>query len=155
MMFGIYPIVAEHFEMLFRDMDDQLSNKVRSRNGLGDGFVVFVSGVMIGYIFAIISINAGSRNNRSAEIAGDVFDGDIRSAKIWFCPDIKTIGVFCVHLIFNFQKRWTDTGSEALKKDFAKGVAEKVIIKVFDRAPGSEVASTTFRNECMDMGIPL
>ena len=92
MMFGIYPIVAEHFEMLFRDMDDQLSNKVRSRNGLGDGFVVFVSGVMKGYIFAIISINAGSRNNRSAEIAGDVFDGDIRSAKIWFCPDIKTIG---------------------------------------------------------------
>ena len=93
MMFGRYPIVAEHFEMLFRDMDDQLSNKVRSRNGLGDGFVVFVSGVMKGYIFAIISINAGSRNNRSAEIAGDVVDGDIRSAKIWFCPDIKTIGV--------------------------------------------------------------
>ena len=52
----------------------------------------------------------------------------------------------CVHLIFNFQKRWTDTGSEALKKDFAKGIAEKVIIKVFDRAPGSEVASTTFGN---------
>ena len=57
MMFGIYPIVAEHFEMLFRDMDDQLSNKVRSRNGLGDGFIVFVSGVMKGYIFAVIIIN--------------------------------------------------------------------------------------------------
>ena len=130
-------------------------DEVQSRDGFSNCFVVFVSGVMKGYIFAIISINAGSRNNRSAEIAGDVVDGDIRSAKIWFCPDIKTIGVFCVHLIFNFQKRWTDTGSEALKKDFAKGIAEKVIIKVLDRAPGSEVASTTFGNECMDMGIPL
>ena len=131
--FAIYPIVAEHFEMIFRDMDDQLSNKVQSRNGLGDSFVVFMSGIMKSYIFAIISINARSRNNRSAEIAEDVFDGDIRSAKIWFCPDIKTIGVFCVHLIFNFKKRWTDTGSEALKKDFAKGVTKKAIIKVFDR----------------------
>ena len=36
-----------------------------------------------------------------------------------------------------------------------RGAEEKVIIKVFDRAPGSEVASTTFGNECMDMGIPL
>ena len=79
--------------MLFRDMDDQLLNKVQSRNGLGDGLIVFVSGVMKGYSFALISINAGSRNNRSAEIAGDVFDGDIRSVKIWFCSDIKTIGV--------------------------------------------------------------
>ena len=32
MMFCIYPIVAEHFEMLFRDMDDQLSKN----EGLGE-----------------------------------------------------------------------------------------------------------------------
>ena len=89
MMFGIYPIVAKHFKMFFGDVDNEFLNEVQSRNGFSNSFIVFVSGVMKGYIFAVISINTRCGNNRSAEVSADVFNGDIRSAKIWLCTDIK------------------------------------------------------------------
>ena len=51
MMFCIYPIVAKHFEMFFGDMDNEFLNEVQSRNGFSNSFIVFVSGVMKGYVF--------------------------------------------------------------------------------------------------------
>ena len=78
MMFGIYPIVAKHFKMFFGDVDNEFLNEVQSRNGFSNSFIVFVSGVMKGYIFAVISINTRCGNNRSAEVSADVFNGDIR-----------------------------------------------------------------------------
>ena len=97
MMFCIYPIVAEHFEMFFGDVYNQFLDEVQSRDGFSNCFVVFVSGVMKGYIFAVIIINTGCGDNRSAEVSADVFNGDIRSAEIWLCTNIKTIGVFRIH----------------------------------------------------------
>jgi len=58
-MFFIYPIVAKHFEMFFRDVDNQFLDEVQSRNSFSNSFVVFVSGVMKGYIFTVIIINTG------------------------------------------------------------------------------------------------
>ena len=97
MMFCIYPIVAEHFEMFFRDVYNQFLDEVQNRDGFSNRFVVLVSGVMKGYIFAVIIINTGCGNNRSAEVSADVFNGDIRSAETWLCTNIKTIGVFRIH----------------------------------------------------------
>ena len=48
MMFCIYPLVAKHFEMFFRDVDNQFFDEVQSRNGFSNSLVVFVSGVMKG-----------------------------------------------------------------------------------------------------------
>ena len=155
MMFCIYSIVAKHFEMFFGDVDNKFLDEVQSRNGFSNSFVVFVSGVMKGYIFAVIIINTRCSNNRSAEVPADVFNGNIRRAKIWLCMNIKTVGVFCVHFIFNFMERWTDAGSKLFKQHFAKGITKEFIIKVFHRTPGSDVASPTLGDEGMDMGIPL
>ena len=98
MMFCVYPIVAKHFEMFFRDVDNQFLDEVQSRNSFSNSFVVFVSGVMKGYIFTVIIINTGCGNNRSAEVSADVFNGDIRSAETWLCTNIKTIGVFRIQI---------------------------------------------------------
>ena len=155
MMFCIYPIVAKHFEMFFRDVDNQFFDEVQSRNGFSNSFGVFVSGVMKGYIFTVIIINTRCSNNRPAEVSADVFNGDIRSAKIWFCTNIKTVGMFGVHFIFNFTKRWTNAGSKLFKQHFTKGITKKVVIKVFDGTPGSDVASPALGDEGMDMRIPL
>lgn len=57
MMFCVYPIVAKHFEMFFWDVDDQFFNEVQSMDGFSNSFVVFVPGVMKGYILAVIMIN--------------------------------------------------------------------------------------------------
>ena len=155
MMFCIYPIVAEHFEMFFRDVYNQFLDEVQNRDGFSNRFVVLVSGVIKGYIFAVIIINTGCGNNRSAEVSADVFNGNIRRAEIWLCMNIKTIGVFRIHFIFNFTKSGTNTKRELFKQYFTKGITKKVIIKMFDRAPGSDIASAAFRYEGMDMRIPF
>ena len=90
-LFCIYPIVAKHFEMFFRDVDNQFLDEVQSRNSFSNSFVVFVSGVMKGYIFTVIIINTGCGNNRSAKISADIFNSDIRSAEIWLCTNIKSM----------------------------------------------------------------
>lgn len=122
MMFGIYPIVAKHFKMFFGDVDNEFLNEVQSRNGFSNSFIVFVSGVMKGYIFAVLSINTRCGNNRSAEVSADVFNGDIRSAKIWLCTDIKAVSVFRVHFIFDFAKSRTNAGGKSftIKKEIRK-----------------------------------
>ena len=141
--------------MFFGDVYNQFLDEVQSRDGFSNCFVVFVSGVMKGYIFAVIIINTGCGDNRSADIPADVFNGNIRSAEIWLCTNIKTIGVFRIHFIFNFTKSGANTESELFKQHFTKGITKKAIIKVFDGTPGSDVASTTLGDEGMDMRIPL
>ena len=103
-MFCIYPIVAKHFEMFFRDVDNQFLDEVQSRNSFSNSFVVFVSGV---------------------------------------------------HFIFNFTKRWTNAGSKLFKENFTEGITKEIVIKVFDRTPGSDVTSPTFGDESVDMRIPF
>ena len=64
-------------------------------------------------------------------------------------------GMFCVHFIFDLTKSGTNTGSKLIKQHFTEGIPEKGIIKVFNRMPGSDIASATFGDEGMDMWIPL
>lgn len=100
-------------------------------------------------------INTGCSNNRSAEISADVFNGNIRGAEIRIYTNIKPIRVIRVHFIFNFTKRWANTGNKLLKQYFTEGIPKKVIIKMFDRAPWGDIAGATFGNEGVDVGIPF
>lgn len=100
-------------------------------------------------------INTGCSNNRSAEISADVFNGNIRGAEIRLCTNIKPIRVIRVHFIFNFTKRWANTGNKLLKQYFTEGIPKKVIIKMFDRAPWDDIAGAAFGNEGVDVGIPF
>ena len=59
-LFCIYPIVAKHFEMVFRDVDNQFLDEVQSRNSFSNSFVVFVSGVHFIFNFTKRWTNAGS-----------------------------------------------------------------------------------------------
>ena len=110
---------------------------------------------MKGYIFAVISINTRCGNNRSAEVSADVFNGDIRSAKIWLCTDIKAVSVFRVHFIFDFAKSRTNAGGKSFKQDFAESITKETVIKVFDRTSRSDVTSPTLGDESVDMRIPF
>ena len=59
-MFCIYPIVAKHFEMFFRDVDNQFLDEVQSRNSFSNSFVVFVSGIHFIFNFTKRWTNVGS-----------------------------------------------------------------------------------------------
>ena len=59
-LFCIYAVVAKHFEMFFRDVDNQFLDEVQSRNSFSNSFVVFVSGVHFIFNFTKRWTNAGS-----------------------------------------------------------------------------------------------
>ena len=90
-MFGVDAIVTQHFKMFFRDMNNQSFDEIESRNTLLNGFIVFVASVMECNIFPIIFINAGSGDDRTPKVSADIFDCDVRSTKVRFGPNIKTI----------------------------------------------------------------
>ena len=114
-MLGIDAIVTEHFEMLLRDVNDMPLDEIQGRNRFSNGFIIFVTSVVKSNIIPIVIINTRGSDNRSAEISADVFNGDIRSAKVGFSTNIETISMFGLHFIFDFSKRRTNTSSQLFK----------------------------------------
>ena len=70
---GINAAVAYHFEMLFRDMADEALYERHNRKVFFDIGVIFVAVVMEGDKVAIIFVNPGGGNNRTSQIAPNVF----------------------------------------------------------------------------------
>lgn len=107
---GIDPIITDYFEMFFRDMLGEPCHEIKNRNGFGDQFLVFMTIVMKSNKFAIIRVNAGSSNDRSAKITTNVFHYMRRNAFIVHDPNVKTIFMFSVNRSLYFFKRITNCG---------------------------------------------
>ena len=73
----IEPEISDHFKVLFRIMENELFNKFNSRNSFGNGFVVFIAGIVKSNILAIIAINSGGGNGRTSKISANIFN-DVR-----------------------------------------------------------------------------
>lgn len=106
---GVKAIVSCHFEIFIRDMLDKKFDKVNGRKSLPDERIVFMPVVMESDVNAIVRINSGEGDNRTSEIAADIFDNRIRVAEIWLCINIKAIFVFMIYIRFSFFKRGTNT----------------------------------------------
>lgn len=102
---GVKAIVSCHFEIFIRDMLDKKFDKVNGRKSLPDERIVFMPVVMESDVNAIVRINSGEGDNRTSEIAADIFDNRIRVAEIWLCINIKAIFVFMIYIRFSFFKR--------------------------------------------------
>ena len=101
-----------------RDMYNQAFDKVNGGDAFGYSFMVFMALIVEGHRSPIIGINPGSGNDGPAQISADIFNSDIRGARIGFGPDIKPIGMVFVNLVFKFLKRRSKFKGELLQKDF-------------------------------------
>lgn len=155
MMLCVDTVVPEHFEMFFGDMHDKASDEIKGGNAFPDGLIIFVPCVMKSYIFPIVFINAGGSNDGTAEVAADVFKGDIRRAGIGFSTDIEAFRMIFIDIIPDFAERRADRSSHFFKEDFAESIAEKSIVKVFYGTPGSDITSGAFRDKDMNVRIPF
>lgn len=111
--------------------------------------------IMERHTIPVTGINPGSGNDRSSKVPADIFNGDIRRTQVRFGSNIKAFGMVFVDLIFKAFKRKPQFRIELIQKDFTESEAQEVIIKMGIGPPGSKVASTAFRNECMDVRIPF
>ena len=118
MVFCINAVVADHFKVPVRDMYDQPFDKVNGRDAFCDCFMVLMALIMERHTIPVIGINPGSGNDGPAQISADIFNSDIRGARIGFGPDIKPIGMVFVNLVFKFLKRRSKFKGELLQKDF-------------------------------------
>ena len=98
----IQAIVADLLEMFFRDMPDQTGNEFHYRDGFHNKLVVLMPVVMKSNIFAIVFINAGSGNDRSAKISADVFGNNLRIAFVGFGINMEAIFVIVIAFGFDF-----------------------------------------------------
>ena len=154
-MFRIEAIVTQHFKMLFGDVNDETFYKIKNRETFRNRLIIFVSSVMKGNGITIVAINTRGSDNRSTEISADIFDGDVGSAEIGFSTDIESIGMMIINIIFDFAERRPYSLGHLVQKNFAESIAKESVIKMFNGAPGREIAGTTFRNKAMDMRVPF
>ena len=105
---GIKAIVACHLEILFRDMLNEQLNKINGRKRPLNERVVFMPIVMESHRFAIVGINPGKGNDRTAKIAADIFNDGFGVAEIGFGINVKTIFVLMVNVSLYLFKGGTD-----------------------------------------------
>lgn len=152
---GIKAAIADHLKIFFRDMADQTLYKLHDGDGFFHIFIILMAIVMKGNEVAVIVINAGSSDHRTAEIAADILDRSFGVTGIGFGIDIEAVFVFPVAAGLHLFKRRADLSFQFVKESRTKGVAQISIVEMMSLAPEAIVAVTALRNKAMDMRIPF
>ena len=152
---GIDTTITDHFIMLFRDVPDKTLYKFHNRDGFFHILLIFVAVVMESDKVAVIFINPGCSDDRTAKLASNVFDGCFGVTFAGFGIYVETFLVFPVAARLDFFKGGTNHVFHFIEQGSAEGVAQECIVKVTDVAPKSIVAVSSFRNKTVDMGVPF
>lgn len=147
--------IANHFKMFLRNMANQLFNEIDGREGFLDIFAIFMAVAVESDRISIIGINPGSSNHRPVKIAADVFYHSPGIAEIRFRIDIETMFVFAVTGRFDFFKRRAKDRFHFIEECSPESIAEIGVVKVMHMPPESIIAIAAFRDETMDVWIPL
>ena len=147
--------VADHFEMFFRDMPDETSYELHNRKRFFGIGIIFVAVVMEGDKVAIIFVNSRRGNNRTSQIAPNVFYGGSGAAFSWLGIDIETVFVSPVTTGLNLFERRAGPGFHFTQQCGAESIAEVGIVEVIDIAPETVTAVAAFGNQAVDMGVPF
>ena len=113
---GINAAIADHLKMFFRDMADQTLYKLHDRDGFFHILIILMAIVMEGNEVAIIFVNAGSGDHRTAKIAADIFDSSFRVTGIGFGIDIEAVFVFPVAAGLPLFKRRADLSFQFMRR---------------------------------------
>lgn len=152
---GINAAVADHFEMLFRDMADEAPYELHNRKGFFHIGVIFVAVVVEGDKVAIIDVDPGRGDNRPPQIASNVFYGGSGVTFIRLGIDIETVFVFPVTARLSLFERSADFGFHFTQQSSAESIAEVGIVEVIGIAPETVITVAAFRDQAVDMGVPF
>ena len=152
---GINAAITDHFIMLFRNMADKTPYEVHNRKRFFHIFVIFMAVVMESDKITVIVVNPGSGDDRTSEIAANIFDHRFRVTLVGFGIDIETVLVFPVTAGFHFFKGWTNFRFHFVKQSGTEGIAKEHIVKMTDVSPETIIAVAAFGNETVDVRIPF
>ena len=152
---GVDFTVADHFKVLFRDMTDEPLNKINGRNGFFHIGIILMSVVMESNRFPIVMIDAGSSDDRPAEIPADIFCYLFWIAFVGFGIYIESVFVVLVAQGFDLFEGRTDCRVHFIQKSSAESITEKSIVEMADFFPKAVIAIAALGNEAVDVGIPF
>ena len=111
--------------------------------------------VMEGDKVTVIFINTGSGDNRPSKITTDVLSDDLGITFIRFCIDIETIFMIFVAGSFNPFEGRSEFCFHFIQKSGAEGITKESVVKVFYIAPEAVITVSPFRDEAMNVRVPL
>lgn len=152
---SIDAIISDHLKVLLGDVLYQAPDKFKGGYCLCDKGIVLVPTIVEGDRIPIVIIDTGRGDNRPAQIPADIFGNSIRLTFLGFRIDIETVFTLVINGGFCLFERITDMRMHLIQQGGEKSVAQESKIEVFHFTPGNLVASPTFRNEAVDMGIPF
>lgn len=76
-------------------------------------------------------------------------------AFLGFCVNIEALFAFFINKSLCFLERLPDFMMEEIEKSGTKGVPEKSIVEMRNLTPGNMGTSGAFRNETVDMRVPV
>lgn len=148
-------VITSHLEMLFGDMLDEKGDEIQYRDSFLHIGIILMFIIMESHIFPIVRIDTGSSNDRTAEVAADIFNDCISITEIRLGINIETIFIFLINLGFGFLKRGAYAGFEFVQESGLKGFPEISIVKILHNFPEAVIRKTALSEEAVDMGIPL
>ena len=106
-------------------------------------------------ILTVVTINAGSGDNRSAQISADVFDDLFVVGESGFSVDIKAVRAVFVNIRFGFFERGTELCFHMIQKSCAERIAEQRIVEMLDGTPNGIVADAALGKQDVNVRIPF
>ena len=141
--------------MFFRDVSDETFDEIHNRQSFFHILIIFVTVIVESNGIAVIAVNPGSGNDRSAKIASDVFRHYFRITEIRFGIDIEAVFMLGVTYRFYFFERRTDSVFQFIEKSRAESVTEIVVVQVFYMTPEAIITVAAFGKDAMDVRIPF
>ena len=148
-------IVANHFEMLVGDMDNETLNEFNGGNSFDNEFVILMPVVMKSNMRTGVRIDTGSSNNGSAKIATNIPGNDRRIAVVGLGINVEFLAMIIVDIRFDFRERIAELIMESIKQSGTEGFAQESIVEVFDAFLRRDTSDSDFGNENMNMRILL
>ena len=148
-------IVANHFEMLVGDMDNEALNEFNGGNSFDNEFVILMPVVMKSNMRAGVRIDTGSSNNGSAKIATNILGNDRRIAVVGLGINVESLAMILVDVRFDYFERIAEFIMESIKQSGTERFAQESIVEVFNAFPRRDTTDSDFGNENVNMRIPL
>ena len=136
-------------------MPDKAVHKVQDRDYFFHIGIILMPVVMEGDRFAVIFVDPGGGNDRTSQIASDVFYGSFGVTFVWFGVYIEAILMFPVTESPDLFKRGAGPVFQQIKQCGAESITEEGIVKMIHVPPEAVIAVSAFGNGAVDVWVPF
>ena len=154
-VFCVDAVVADLLEMFFRDMLYEPLHKFQDGEGLSDKLFIFVTVVMEGDGFPIITVNSGSGDDRGSKVTSDILDCFTGLAFVRLGVNIKPVFMVTVYGCFHLFKGFPQALFQFIQENGLKRVTQEAVVEMSYVTPQTAVADAAFRDEAVDMWVPF